>query len=554
MFKRYNMITGCGKEQTFLLSPNAMEWLPENDIVYAILKILDLLDMTPFISKYRADGSGSAFFDPRCMLGIIIYSMIRGEKSSRKIEICCNYDIGYRVIAQNLTPDHTTMYRFKKNNSQAIKEIFKDLARIIVDSDITKLGVIALDGTKIEANASLSANKKSKYIESELTRLFEESQEIDTFENKRDSTIDIEKYRLTEPLIKIEKRKEVLTAAQEKLKERQQIEAEKQEKRICERKKIEEERGKKKPGRKLSEPQKVPLPDTKVNLTDPDSQIMSTNHGLIQGLNGQIVVTEDQYILVAALTDEQNDKKQLIPMLKEINELFSSTKSLEKPHTLVADAGYYSYENISAEPHYGIHFLIPNSKERKILDYALNDGCISRIEQVCGMIVDDVNLTIAELASVGTCVWQEFLNQDKIATKQEIQKRIMDARVRSPSGREQYRKRKTMVEPVFGNIKHNFGFRRFSLKGKEKCEGEFLLAAISHNIVKIFVNSKLEKVVSYIRGNRGTSNKMENNFVIELFVDRAIQLNSIKNRLWDRAIKSYFHFLSRFGKVKWTTV
>ena len=83
MYDRYNIITGYGKEQKFLLPPDAMEWLPKNDIVYAILKIIDLLDLTPFISKYRSDGVGSAFFDPRCMLGIIIYSMIRGEKSSR---------------------------------------------------------------------------------------------------------------------------------------------------------------------------------------------------------------------------------------------------------------------------------------------------------------------------------------------------------------------------------------------------------------------------------------------------------------------------------------
>ncbi len=483
-------------------------------------------------------------------LGIIIYSMIRGEKSSRKIEVCCNYDIGYRIIAHNLTPDHTTIYRFKKNNSKAIKEIFKELAHIIVDSGITKLGIIALDGTKIEANASLSANKKSKYIESELNRLFVESQDIDTFENERDATTDIDKYRFSEPLIIIKKRTEVLTVAQEKLKERQQIEAEKQEERINEREKFEEERGKKKPGRKLSEPQKVPLPDAKVNLTDPDSQIMSTTHGLIQGLNGQIVVTEDQFIIAAALTDEQNDKKQLIPMLEEINELFSSTQSSEKPHTIVADAGYYSYENISAEALYDIHFLIPCSKERKIQDYDIEDGCISRMEQVCGMIADNVSVTTAELASVGTFVWQVFLNRDKTATKQEICKRIMEARVRSPSGREQYRKRKTIVEPVFGNIKQNMRFRRFSLKGKEKCEGEFLLAAISHNIVKIFKNSKLETVISYIRGNREASNERGNNFVIDILVNKVIQLNFVVNIFHIGRFNNISTFLSTKGK--WT--
>ena len=264
MLTRHNMIKGCGTEQQFLLPVNAMEWLPENDITYAILEILSYLDITAFLAKYREDGRGSAFFDPRAMLGILLYSMIRGEKSSRKIEMCCYYDIGYRIVANNLTPDHTTIYRFKKNNSKEIKSLFKQLARIIVESGIAQLGVIALDGSKFGCNASLSANKKSKYMESELNRLFDESQETDEFENNDCNAQDMSMNRLPEHLSTNEKRKETLIKAKEKLDERQREESKKREDKILEREKEEEETGKKKRGRKLSEPQKEPSPDSKV--------------------------------------------------------------------------------------------------------------------------------------------------------------------------------------------------------------------------------------------------------------------------------------------------
>jgi len=217
MSHRYNMIRGYGNEQQFLLPVNAMDWLSENDITYGILEILSILDISPFINKYRDDGRGSAFFDPRSMLGIIIYSMIRGEKSSRKIEMCCHYDIGYRIVANNLTPDHTTIYRFKKNNSKEIKSLFKQLSQIIVESGIARIGVLALDGSKFGCNASLSANKKLKYLEAELGRLFDESQEIDELENYDINIQDMEINRLPEHLSTKEKRKEVLNRAKEKL-------------------------------------------------------------------------------------------------------------------------------------------------------------------------------------------------------------------------------------------------------------------------------------------------------------------------------------------------
>ena len=346
MFTRHNIIKGFEKEQLYLFPVNVLEWLPENDVVYVILSILDLLDLSGFLSKYRSDGVGSAFYNPRSMLGIIIYAMIRGEPSSRKIEIACKYDIGYRIAAQGLTPDHTTIFRFKQKNAQEIKEIFKQLARIIVESKITRIGVLAIDGTKIGANASLSANRKAKNIEAELKRIFDESLNQDEQETTDGTTPVVTDYNLPDELATKERRKEVLQKALDKLNERQEIEAEKQKELIRDREKEEEETGKKKRGRKPSEPQTVPSPDAKVNVTDPTSQVMSTSQGFIQGFNGQVVVTEEQFIVVAELTDNQNDKNQLLPMMDEVNELLKTVQTDERVEAVVADSGYCSMETI----------------------------------------------------------------------------------------------------------------------------------------------------------------------------------------------------------------
>lgn len=523
MLNHHNIIKGIDKEQEFLFPVNVLEWLPENDVVYVILLIINLLDLSDFLSKYRSNGVGSAFYDPRVMLGIITYAMIRGERSSRKIEISCRYDIGYHIVAKGLQPDHSTIFRFKQNNAQEIKGIFKQLARIIVESKITSLGILALDGTKIGANASFSANRKRKYIESELKRLFEESLKQDEQENIDGTIPDVTTYNLPEDLATNERRKEVLQKALDKLDERQQIEVEKQKSRILEREKEEEETGEKKRGRKPSEPQVVPSPDAKVNPTDPTSNIMSTTKGLIQGYNGQIVTNEDQIIIAIALTDEQNDKNQLQPMMDEVNELLESAHTDESPEAIIADSGYCSMQTILSETRNGPKLYIATSKERKFQNVGPDEAFRIRLDEVCRPIPDTCSPTIPELASIATEVWRIYCDREKPATQQEISWGIMDARVRSTSGREIYRKRKTMVEPVFGNIKHNMRFRVFSLTGIDKCEGEFALAAFCHNIVKIRCNNLLGKLLSYFHIN---SQRNNNEGILDHFYDFWINVPS----------------------------
>jgi hypothetical protein len=199
----------------------------------------------------------------------------------------------------------------------------------------------------------------------QLKRIFDESLNQDEQETTYGTTPVVTDYNLPEKLATKERRKVVLQKALDTLNERQEIEAEKQKELIRDREEEEEETGKKKRGRKPSEPQTVPSPDAKVNVTDPTSQIMSTPQGFIQGFNGQVVVTEEQFIVVAELTDNQNDKNQLLPMMDEVNELLKTVQTDERVEAVVADSGYCSMETILSEMPNGPRLYLATSKERK---------------------------------------------------------------------------------------------------------------------------------------------------------------------------------------------
>ncbi len=466
MFKHHNIIKGTPTDQQFILPVNVLEWLHEKDVVYLLLSILEVFNIESFLSKHRADGVGSAFYNPRSMLGILMYAMIRGEKSSRRIEVACHYDVGYHLAGQGLTPDYTTIARFRVQNADEITQLFKDFAKLLVKSQVTRIGVLAIDGTKMEGQASLSANRKAKYIETELNRLFKESMECDRQETLDGTTPISGDYLLPDERASIEKKKVVLQKSLDKLNERQEIEAEKQQARIRDRENEEAETGKKKRGRKLAKPTTAPSPDAKVNPTDPTSQIMSTTHGFIQGFNGQIVVTEDQFIIAAALTDDQNDKNQFQPMMEEVNQLLESVPKEEQPQVILADSGYCSTQNVLFETPDGPKFYFATSKERKMQESGVDEAFLTRLDELCRTVPGMCAATIAELASIGTGVWNTFLNRERPATQQEVCWAIMGARVRSPTGRELYRKRKIMPEPVFGNIKFNMRLDGFRSKGR----------------------------------------------------------------------------------------
>jgi len=160
----------CNREQQYLLPPALQDWLPPKDLAWLIIDAVDAMDLSVFYKKYRADGKGQAAFEPSMMVALLLYAYSLGVRSSRAIETLCERDIGFRVIAANQAPDHTTISRFRKENGETLRSLFMQVLRLCKEAGLVKMGVVALDGSKIAANAALEANRTYAHIQGEAER------------------------------------------------------------------------------------------------------------------------------------------------------------------------------------------------------------------------------------------------------------------------------------------------------------------------------------------------------------------------------------------------
>ena len=483
------------------------EWLSDDDVVYAITDTLPLLDLSDFYTEYRKDGIGGSFYDPICMLGILMYALVRGERSSRKIELACRFDVGYRIAGQNIQPDHTTIFRFRERFAPQLKDLFQQFSGLLIRSGVTSLGIIALDGTKIGANASLSSNRRAKWLSKQLANAMVAEFEVGLLEDAQNESEDPSQFpdfRLPEELATRERRIERIKAANDVLVKEQNEQAKRKEDEIAEREEEERESGKKKRGRKPKPPNYGVPPDAKVNLTDPESRIMKTRKGHLQGYNAQFVTDIHQFILAAELTNDQNDIDQLEPLVNEITDLARECE-VETPEVLVADAGYYSTSNILSERSDGPKLIIATKKERDFDEKSPNNRILSEIDELCRFHSDSFP-AIPLIRSLARVAWELFLDRDMPAKQPEIVRHIMNARMEIPTNRELYRKRKWMVESVNGNLKSNLRFNRFQGKGLNFCSGELSLAALTMNIKKAWNMNVLDTIHEYQKqqGNRKT--------------------------------------------------
>ncbi|HPS54953.1 MAG TPA: transposase [Sedimentisphaerales bacterium] len=237
----------------------------------------------------------------------MVYSYCTGERSSRKIEKYCQTDVAYKIVTANQYSDHSTISRFRKDNQSHLKKLFLEILRLCAEAGLVKLGNVSLDGTKIKANASLSANRTLKHLEQEIDKMLYEADAKDAEEDKVFGA-DKGGDEMPDDLRDRKSRINRLKACKERL-DRQRAEAEKQQQdKIDERKAKEESTGKKSRGRKPKPAEEAGNTDAKANVTDPDSRIMKTRKGFVHGLNAQAVTTEQQIIVAEDVTQEENDK------------------------------------------------------------------------------------------------------------------------------------------------------------------------------------------------------------------------------------------------------
>lgn len=427
-------------DQQFLLPPSLRDWLPDGHLAYFVSDTVDQLDLSEITSRYRSHGQGNVAYHPALVLKLLIYGYATGLFSSRRIAQACETDIAFRLLAAGDPPSHRTLARFRKEHLDAFESLFVQVVQIAQASGLVKLGTLAIDGSKVRANASKHKamsyermKKEEEKLRREIAALTARAQGQDEAEDEEFGP-DFRGDEIPEELERRQTRLAAIQAAKKRLEER---------KREAEADKIEAERraeakrkreGKSKRGPKRKRPLGQPEPKDQENFTDPDSRIMKTKQGFEQCYNPQIAVDGEGRIIVAAdVTQCAADTGALLPVLDAARE-----NTQEDPGTVLADSGYKSEENFLGIEERGLTACIPLGRESKAGQGKIDD----------------------ELAAT----------------------RRMDRRMRGERARRKYRTRKHIAEPPFGWIKNVLGFRQFSVRGREAVRGEWNLVCLAMNL------------------------------------------------------------------------
>ena len=388
------------------------------------------------------------------MVALLIYAYCTGERSSRQIEKHCQSDVAYKVIAANQSPDHSTISRFRKDNQLHLKLLFLEILRLCRETGLVKLGNVSLDGTKIKANASLAANRTLEHLEQEIEKMLSEASAKDAQEDKAFGA-GKRGDEMPEDLRDRNSRINRLKACKKRLDQERAQAVQAQQDKIEEREAKEEGTGKKSRGRKPKSPEEAKNKEAKANVTDPDSRIMKTQKGYVQGLNAQAVVTQQQVIIAEDVTQQENDKKQLHPMLEQAESNRQAVGIEEKIIVGLADCGYGSEENFTKTAAGDIELLVATQKDHK---------------QRKAM--------------------KEQPPPDESIPEGLSPTELMERKLLTERGRQLYKLRGQTVEPVFGQIKDVRGFDRFMQRGVEACRGEWSLVCATHNLLKLWRSSK----------------------------------------------------------------
>ena len=371
---------GCDREQVFLMAPDPRDWLPEGHLAWFVLESVERMDFAAFYASYRLDGWGRAAFEPKLMVSLLLYAYARGERSSRGIERRCVEDVAYRVIAAHQTPDHATIARFRARYEAPLAELFSSVLSLCREAGLVKVGLIAIDGTKLHANASHHCNLDYEQLAREILK---EAAEVDAAEDQlfgdaRGDQLPPEFQSTGELRKRLREAKQRLDA--KRAAEKKPVPRSRPERLLEGKKRLEQElelerrvradyrawrtREISADGRRFGgrEPKLEPLPEQprgKINTTDPDSRNVKTPRSYTQGYNAQAVVNEHQIVLAAEVTVSSPDFGQLQPMVEATNRELEAIGVTETPAVVVADTGYWHEDQIDNVVSNGTQVLIP---------------------------------------------------------------------------------------------------------------------------------------------------------------------------------------------------
>lgn len=439
------------RETGFLLPPSVDEWLPERHLARFVVEVIERLDLSAMVKAYR--GSGSASYHPSVLLGLLVYGYATGVFSSRKLERASYDSVAFRFIAANDHPDHDTIATFRRRFLGEIEGLFVAVLMLAREMGMLQLGTVALDGTKLHANASrhsaLSyehASQIEAQLKAEVADLLALAEAADQADVPDGLSVPEELARREERLARLGEAKAKIEARARERFEREQAE---HEARLKARADKEKATGKKPGGKPPAPPTAEPDAKDQINLTDEDSRIMPVaGGGFEQAYNAQAAVAAGSMLVVAAdVVQAANDKQQIEPMLERLGQL---PEALGRPQTLLADNGYFSAANVEACAEAKIEPLIAMGRERHHPS------------------------------------WRERFAAAPPAPDNPTPLDEMCHRLATPEGKRLYALRKQTPEPVFGIIKSVMGFRQFSLRGLDKVKGEWSLVTTAWNIKRMF--------------------------------------------------------------------
>lgn len=422
------------RDQVLLLPPDLREWLVPGHLALFVIDAVAELDLAVFFERYGSGSRGRPAYPPEVMVGLMLYAYALGVRSSRVIERRCVEDVAFRVICANLLPDHATVARFRAEHELALEGLFSQVLAMCERAGLVKVGVIAVDSTKIAANASGLANRDYQQIAREI---LDEAARVDAQEDELygDARGDELPEELTDP----KTRRERLAAAKRELEAEWEAERRSREEMLERHREHQERTGRRVNGRPPKQRDMSGPPPGQLNLTDMDSRPQRTARGFIQGYNAHAAVGDGQIILAAEVTSTSMDQGQLVPIVNQAREQLHALGA-GPPETVLADAGYWLSGQIHQLQSDGITLLVPPDK--------------------------DINNPRRTNRGPGSAQMRE--------------------RLQSEDGARLYAQRMTMIEPVFGQTKHNRRIDRFQRRGLPAVRSEWKLITATHNLLKLW--------------------------------------------------------------------
>ena len=326
-------VRGFDRDQLFLMPPSFRDWLPEDHLAWFVADVVDALDLSAFYASYRDDGHGGATYDPALMLAVLLYAYCSGERSSRRIEAHLVDDVAYRVLAANQRPDHATLARFRARHQVAIAELFAQVLGLCIAGGLVDTTLVAIDGTKMAADASFEANRTKEELAAQILR------EAERLTPKRTSVSAIGQgpNRPRAGPTRRPPRSHQRGTRRTRSPVRRDFES-----KMAERAAKEDALGHKLTGPKPTATPARPRGVRKANITDPDSRIMASFNKHLQGYNAQAAASADQVVVAAEVSDITNDQISFVPMARAVNENLDAAGHLCGTETFLADAGYWS--------------------------------------------------------------------------------------------------------------------------------------------------------------------------------------------------------------------